>query len=334
MKTKFSRKLGRRGKIGLALLITAMFIGVASAALLDYYNTVTVNANVEQSVLIDGKDINDPINKDFDAVGGGTYYFKHDIENNAPIEATVLFDTTYSPELTDEEITTTVYNLTPTTTLILENKDPSDWSIIEDGTQATLTFDTVATNFNYEFNATGLESEIDYSLIYYADFDERFNKWGGHNPGAFIAEFTTNADGDIAETTGSINLAMNLPTPPDWNIGPEADYTQSDGYEHANGAKIWLVPSDCYDEGACKVTTWSPTRFLFETDLIIYLDCNKAVEDEVAEIIVEQYAEDVTGNLVIDPGEKIPLLFCYEFAIDIYPWIYKITTKVVPVIPT
>ncbi len=54
MKAKFS-KIGRRGKIVLAVLIAAMFIGVATAALLPHYGKITTTVDVEQSVTLDGK---------------------------------------------------------------------------------------------------------------------------------------------------------------------------------------------------------------------------------------------------------------------------------------
>jgi len=109
-KTKI-RNIGRRGKIGLAVLITFMFIGVASAALLDHYNTITVKANVKQAIVVDGKDITEPIEQVLDAVGGWTYCFKHNIKNRASIEGTVNFGTSYDPVLDvgSPEITTTYY---------------------------------------------------------------------------------------------------------------------------------------------------------------------------------------------------------------------------------
>ncbi|GAH76694.1 unnamed protein product, partial [marine sediment metagenome] len=111
MKAKFS-KIGRRGKIGLALLVTAMFIGVASAAVLTHYNTITVNATVKQSVVVDGKDITEPISQPLNAIAGGTYCFPHWIKNRAPIDATVLFDTTCDLVIKDE-ITTTYLKRVP-----------------------------------------------------------------------------------------------------------------------------------------------------------------------------------------------------------------------------
>jgi hypothetical protein len=47
-----------------------------------------------------------------------------------------------------------------------------------------------------------------------------------------------------------------------------------DFYAHAYGAKLWLVPSACYNATTKAISVWSPTRFLFETDVITYTDTN------------------------------------------------------------
>ena len=64
--------------------------------------------------------------------------------------------------------------------LTLENKDPgSDWEIIDDDdTYGVLRYSTEGEEFCYDFQGYGLE-DTDYSLIYYADFEDRFNEWGG-----------------------------------------------------------------------------------------------------------------------------------------------------------
>ena len=151
--------------------------------------------------------------------------------------------------------------------LTLENKD-SEWQIIEDDIGGELYYSTGGDVFCYEFRGYVPEN-IEYSLIYYADFEDRYNVWGGNNPGALIA--TGTASGGSLTMSGSIDLGMDLPSPPDANIAIH-DYSGSpDNYAHAHGAKIWLVPSDCYN-GVDTVTSWQPTRFLFETDLISYDD--------------------------------------------------------------
>ena len=83
----------------------------------------------------------------------------------------------------------------------------------------------------------------------------------------------TSVDGTLT-IAGSVELDMSLPCFPDnnadaalVNYGDAPDY-----YAHAFGAKVWLVPSACYDEPTKTVTTWTPTDFLFESDLITYID--------------------------------------------------------------
>ena len=164
--------------------------------------------------------------------------------------------------------------------LVLENKDAS-WNIILDPTGGILDYNASGPTFDYQFQATGLTPSIDYSLIYYADQPDRYVNWGGDNPGALIATFTTDGSGNIAATTGSKDLDMNLPCPPDANMDiNNHDYSGSpDFYLHATGAKIWLVPTSALptpypDDGGWAF--WGPLGILFETDLIWYNDTDVA----------------------------------------------------------
>jgi len=144
------------------------------------------------------------------------------------------------------------------TTLVMENKDESqNWLVLfGDGMKGELDYNTVGSSFNYTFEATGLQNNTDYSLIYYAD------PWAGGNPGALIATFTTDGSGDIASTSGSQDLAIDLPDSADDNA--------------LLGAKIWLVPSSHYSTttlGASgQMTTWNSALYLFETYLIWHND--------------------------------------------------------------
>ena len=161
--------------------------------------------------------------------------------------------------------------------LYLYEKDPTDWSIVEDGAWGKMKYNLAGPTFDFVFNGHGLAANTEYRLIYYADYEDRYVKWGGDNPGALIATGTTNPGGQL-HLAGSPELNMDLPHPDDANAyyhnyaDPDDPHYTGDGYATAYGAKIWLVPSDCYDTGAKKVDTWSPTRFLFETDLITYDD--------------------------------------------------------------
>jgi len=163
-----------------------------------------------------------------------------------------------------------------TKTLILENKN-ANWDVISDKTKGTLTYETAGPTFNYTFEATGLTLNQSYSLIYYADFDPRFQTWGGNNPGAVIGTFAADSSGNISVSPTSTNLGMDLPKSPDWNINPTPNYCDNantyDDYNTCAGAKIWLVPTSNLTSGnILPLNAWNPTTYLFETDLIIYND--------------------------------------------------------------
>jgi hypothetical protein len=148
--------------------------------------------------------------------------------------------------------------------LILENKNPSTWLAIPDTRFGVLSYYSSGATFTFAFLAEGLEVSTAYSLIYYA------NPWPGNNPGKLIGTGTSLADGTLA-ISGIPNLDMSLPTPPDSNMVVNHCGVPNN-YLTCFGAKIWLVPSDCYSAGTNSISTWSPTRFLFETNLINYID--------------------------------------------------------------
>ncbi len=154
-----------------------------------------------------------------------------------------------------------------TTTLVLENKD-ADWNVIGDGVQAVVVFNNGGPTFDYSLNAQGLQPETEYSLIYYADYADRLNEWGGDNPGALIGTGSSDVSGNL-NLEESVDLGLDLPSAPDANIDVH-DYCESDGYTNCHGAKLWLVPSSDYDAELKKVINWNPNNFLFETDMITY----------------------------------------------------------------
>jgi len=292
--------------------------GVASAALLNLYVTMHGTANVDQSVVFGNGDLHkEYIIGDSPAIAGNTYTEDYNLKNKSVTTAPIEFVTNQCMtdgghcgwgSIHDEPGVDTSY----WSTVILENKD-SSWNLkTGDNIQGTLTYELASDKFNYEFEATGLTASADYSLIYYADKPDRFVAWGGNNPGALIATFTTDSNGDIPATTGSKNLAMNLPHADDAN-NDEYDYCVSDGYNLCHGAKIWLVKSDNYNATTKEVKTWNPSKFLFETDLITYDDTDT---DGVALNMFEGKLNFFVKNVL---------------AINLAPGEYKVKTEVVPV---
>ena len=156
--------------------------------------------------------------------------------------------------------------ITYDSTMVLDNKDTTTWARISDGRLGTLNYRSSGTTFDFSFTATGMEASTAYSLIYYA------NPYPGNNPGALIGTGTSGADGSLV-ITGTPNLNKNLPTPPDANMLIDHS-APPDSYSHAYGAKVWLVPSACYS--GTSISVWSPTRFLFETDMLNYTDTDLA----------------------------------------------------------
>lgn len=150
--------------------------------------------------------------------------------------------------------------------LFLTQKDDAvkggDWTIKPAGAWACVSYVPFGPEFRYSIDAYGLD-DTEYSLIYYAD------PYPGNNPGCLIGEWEAGSDGEIHESDIEEELGMSLPCEPDANI--TGDYSGAPNYyAHARGAKLWLVPSDCYNEH--EVTSWEPERFLFETDMITYVD--------------------------------------------------------------
>jgi len=78
-----------------------------------------------------------------------------------------------------------------------------------EGASGMLTYSLSGSEFDFEFYGKGLETETAYSLIHYADYEDRFNNSGGDNPGALIAEGTSDASGKI-HLSDSVNLREDL----------------------------------------------------------------------------------------------------------------------------
>ena len=301
-KTKIS-KIGRRGKIGLTVLVAVMFIGVASAGLLSYYGKVTTTANVSQSIFVDGNDYTTPVTDDFAVTGGCTVCVDHKISNVACIDGTVSLDTTITGPGGPSGVTVTYMD-----SVRLENKDV-DWDIIIDNTYADITFELVGEEFVYELDVVGMDTNTEYVFIYRADEEDRFTNWHGVGSIA-IKYFTTDDDGNYFIST-SKELNTNLPRETDWNNAPPADYEAE--YLHKTGAKLWIVTATDWDSTNWIMSGWDASEYLFETELIRYFD-------------------NTADELVIPAGEFIDFMICHEFAINIIPGIYIITTTVSPVV--
>lgn len=131
--------------------------------------------------------------------------------------------------------------------LYLYEKDPTDWTIVEDGAWGKMKYKAN----KFVFNGHHLEPEREYALIYYPD------PWPGE--GIMVLGWGTPDDmGDI-------------------HIKDRFDFTQIPNADDTNpGAKIWLVLADDLaelddypEEGTFyQMVGWNPTEYLFEYELI------------------------------------------------------------------
>jgi len=90
-KGKSIKKLGK-GTVAIVILIAVAL--VAGGAVYSYYATITTTGDVLTSISIDGEVPEATITgTPFTAYGGGSNFDKHKVENNAPDDIMVCFDT-------------------------------------------------------------------------------------------------------------------------------------------------------------------------------------------------------------------------------------------------
>ncbi len=307
----------------IAMVIAGVLVaGVASAAILAVYTTMVGEGDVQQSVVFgNGETEKSYTIGESPAIAGNTYTQNYNLMNRSETTAPIKFVTNQcmvgGGHCPDENYDEPGVETSYWSTVELENKNTSTWHVIPaDGTEGILTYELAASTFNYEFEASGLTPKIEYSLIYYADKQNRFKNWGGDNPGALIATAVADDDGKIS-IEGSKNLAMNLPHADDWNGTSEANYcnyaNDFDDFDLCRGAKVWLVPSSDYNAGTKSVDWSNAGQYLYETDLITYDD---TANDGVA--------------LYLGTG-KLNFFVKNELAIDLAPGTYQVKTKVMPV---
>lgn len=164
--------------------------------------------------------------------------------------------------------------------VVLENKDGSWQPITTDDITAVIEYSSIGEDFAWYASGVAKIANTEYSLIYYADKPNRFEEWGGNNPGALIGTFTTEADRSFSEH-GYTDLGMDMPHVNDFNADPDPNYCNNnngyDSYDNCRGAKLWIVPTAALPDpypGNGVWAFWGVDGILFETDLITYTDCD------------------------------------------------------------
>ena len=135
----------RHKKLLIGLLAIALLVGTTGAALLTYYGKIETTATVSQSVLLDGRNWDDPVTHAFEGYGGGCYCFPHTLENRGGEDVEIAFDTTFSPSgdgITVKLLKSLGYSLDVETLNAYDNY-PADVSVEDVGCAIRWTFDMI-----------------------------------------------------------------------------------------------------------------------------------------------------------------------------------------------
>lgn len=236
------------------ILAGLLFIGLVTAVLV-HFGEITTTADVNQAVILSGDDEVVTVSGGESIVSGEEYNILSQTSVNVPV---ILESSSY-------EGVETFY----VKELVLENKDPTTWTIIEDDRIANLYYSFIGEYFGYKLVAEDLEPNTEYSLVYYIDISAN-KEWNLANS-IEVATGTTNENGIFTDFHGSVTLPEGLPYGIDYNGNPDEGDSYCnfengfDDYEHCSGAKFWVMPSTDFDSVA-----WNPNAWLFETDLIEY----------------------------------------------------------------
>ena len=162
--------------------------------------------------------------------------------------------------------------------LDLTKKD-SEWT--PTGETTSVKFAIVGDSFEYE-----ADLPEGYVLVYAKDHQDRVN--------------------DPAEFVRADDISFDIAQSDDWNIGDDADYCNSDGYEHCKGAKLWAVPeSDLNTDGTLN---WeNMENYFWESDLIFYFHNGDKTIVVPAESFITFYPEYTVDKYVAD-GTQIDMI--------------------------
>jgi len=307
----------RTSKIGIVALCLIVVTTLVSATLLQYFGQVNTTMNVQQSIQIGEKvnteivwkNWNEPVTRDLGNVVHCTdYCYKLWIKNQACKSATVTLTdvVTNAPymDATGIDIGHYIFGDSQTIELIQKNVvfGQSPWTPLVDGKEATLTFNTCGTTFNWniETNAN-LEG---YSLIYYANYPEYWTE----GPVTVIGSGLSGSyDGVTMPFADDENALRSINEDP-----------INEDYEHAYGAKFWLVPTEAI---VGNDVNWGMAgQFLFETDLGFYLDC-----DNMSPVCLPN-VYPIFDTTVLQPLSTYCWISCYHVAFNIMPGIYAFET--------
>jgi len=308
----------------IAVLAMALLVGVVSAATISYFGQIQMTANVRQAILLDGKDYTTmPITETVDVAGGESFWRLHYLQSQTSVPVTLKLETSYSPLLTDAEITTT-YN----TEITDDNTNFGSRSneIVAIGVSLTLNqiFAGDGLKYKYAVMVGGTWSGASPIVAVLDLTDGRhivlFPGWGART-GTHTLQFSDT----VAWDTGGNNKVDFTIYLPDFSGG--AQWSSNSEYGNWN----YLKASGSSTGGTLPLTgTEVVTRIAIQ-----HQGANTSEKDRLDLLAFGGYSfpfiqilESVSFTL--QPGQIVYFVARYKFALDTYPYAYTITTTVKP----
>jgi spore coat-associated protein N len=181
-----------------------------------------------------------------------------------------------------------------TGTLVLENKNTSNWSILHDNTYAVLNYTLRAPELGYNLLGSGLISDKKYALVYHPETGSDCR---------LIAEGQSDSSGNLG-ISGIKELDTDLPA-------------NTEGL-YPDGAKIWLVPDGSYDTTTGCVNWANMGNYLWDTALIQYENIDEGITTVPDNPVVPEAPDDsilaTSESIILDElGEDIDSQYGYQY---------------------
>ena len=302
-------------KILIAGLAIVLMVGIVSAAVISYFGQVKMTATVNQAVLLDGTDITGmPITEDATVAGGESFCRHHWLESQTSVPVNLQFETTFSPALTNDEITvsylkSTDYEKTVTTVgsypITVTAEDVGEWI------QWTFYMDSVS----------GDDDKLAGQVV--ISFDGETPAFQIHNNDGVTPDY---AVGTWLYCPYDPIIGWGTVGDPAWNT-PVADlwWVEAEGTMHNNaeGKLIVRIHKTMLDA----TFYWAVAGSRYYTEprgTFVYPDGFNWIKPyEEATIL-----EPITQPFTLQPMERLDFYICYDFAPNIKAGTYYITSTV------
>jgi hypothetical protein len=305
-------------KTAILVLALAMCIGVASAALLQYYGKIISTVDVKQAIYLDGHLYNIPVEESFTATPGDIIWKPHYLESKANVPIKMAFDTeiTNSSGLPDGDGITVTYwkilgykfdEVIDWARVTVEDKGEAvEWTIDLDENSPNLDGNPVAgigvvigigNDIKFQVhNNDGVDNNYPYGTWLYSIYNNGWRTGTGGNNQPLPEGITA---------TGGRSKSEN----------PQMIFTIAISKEYLDMREFkWAV---FFKGGMQRGSTKYPSTFSWS-------------DTTTVNMATATLLEQITSSFTLAPSERLDFYIKYEFATNITPDIYTITTEVQP----